>query len=277
MPCPVLAKPRVLPLPSSWLKNSGSFPRGTPFSRFCGDRSNAVRDFQKQRHHHMTKISILELAKLTELSRESVRRRLGDMKSEPGPKNAKVYRSGPALRRILGANEKQEVSSESESRRRLNEARLAAIEMEMRLKHRGLVNIFEAEPIISNHCLAIARIVAAWRGKTVGDTDLERIFCELQDAHAEALHLYGLTAEEVFDLKQAMRRERLANQKRVRSMSESCALRHKEYLEDCLEGARERGHVQLESRLAAELARVDEQLLSLTEDAATCRLCGAKK
>ena len=184
----------------------------------------------------MRQLSISELANLAELSRETVRRRLGDMAAENGGQNAKTYPSGPALRAILGNGNSGEKSSEvsaseSESRRRLNDAKLAALEFEMQQKQRGFINVLAVPPIVANHLTSIAQIILGWRGRHVSDSDLNQIFLALQDCHSESMAHYGFTPTEIFDLRKKLKSGREAAERQQRQMDEESEARRREGLE----------------------------------------------
>ncbi|MEM7385744.1 MAG: hypothetical protein AAF514_12440 [Verrucomicrobiota bacterium] len=101
-------------------------------------------------------ISVSELADLSGMNRRTVRKRISDLESQPGPRNAVLYDSAQALRAVYLDGQK-----ESSADRR-NNAQAENLEFDLAVKRGEYELKSQAAETISRFVLALQRWVDGW-------------------------------------------------------------------------------------------------------------------
>lgn len=141
----------------------------------------------------MKEISQLEIANLTSLDRETVRRRLEGMVFTPGPKRAKLYRSDSALIRVLGVGDGSddgvERVTQAEATRRYTISRDEQVKLEMEVTRGDRWPKDDVEEIHETSLSNVAGLLKGHEGKVLTPELIRDIFTELREVPAKLAKL----------------------------------------------------------------------------------------
>jgi len=121
----------------------------------------------------MQELSEIQLSLLTGKTRNTIRKKLGEMKSKPGPHRARLYPSGPALELIYcgtaGTGDKTGFVPAAEAARLLTVARKDQIELEMEVTRKERILLDDLEETNDRVFSNLAGMLKANRGKELTD------------------------------------------------------------------------------------------------------------
>lgn len=139
----------------------------------------------------MKKVSQLELANLTGIDRETVRRRIEHLPHEPGPKRAKLFDSEKALRAIFGATESGVVDETTgmSPQDALAVTRKKEIELGMEVTRGERWPKEDVEAIHEASLSNVAGLLKAHEGKPLSTELIKDIFTELREVPSKLAKL----------------------------------------------------------------------------------------
>lgn len=122
----------------------------------------------------MKLVGIGELAALCDCDDRTVKKRLGAMPFEDGPRDAKLYQSKPAILKIMQVSEDQDggrIPTVQEASRDLNIAKRDQIELQMEVLRKERIPLEDLDAINNEVFSNAAAVLKAHEGKTL-DADL---------------------------------------------------------------------------------------------------------
>ena len=115
----------------------------------------------------MKKVSVSEISALTNKTRETVGKALRNLKSEPGPNNAKLYDSAVALERVYGVFEKGDAVSLQDAQRHLAVARRQEIDVNIEIARKQRIPLDDVVEINNEVFANVAATLKAHEGKVL--------------------------------------------------------------------------------------------------------------
>lgn len=128
----------------------------------------------------MKLVSISELSALTSKTRETVGKALRNIRSEPGPNNAKFYPSDVALERVYGVFEKGDAVSLVDAQRQLAVARRQEIEVNIEISRKERIPLEDVNEVNEEALMNVAGVLKAHVGRVLTMESVNDMFTELR-------------------------------------------------------------------------------------------------